>query len=129
MAEREPEEIREEIEQTREEMGETVEELAGKADVKAQAQERVEDVKARARAKIEDLKATVREKRDQVMSGASGGSTAGPGIAPQAPPVGEEGGARSFDPAQVLAAAKENPVPLAVGALVAGIVIGRLTSR
>ena len=140
MAEREPEEIEQEIEQTREEMGETVEALAEKADVKAQAEERVEEVKARARgtvedakaqarAKIEGLKATVREKKDQVTSGGAGEPTTGPGITPGAPPVGEEGAGGGFDPGQVLAAVRENAVPVAVGALVAGFLIGRLTSR
>ena len=42
------EQLREEIKETREELGATVEALAGKADVKAQAQERVEEVKAQA---------------------------------------------------------------------------------
>ena len=39
-----PEKIREEISDTREELGETVEALAGKADVKGQAKEKVGDV-------------------------------------------------------------------------------------
>ena len=47
---REPEEIRRDIEETREELGDTVEALAAKTDVKAHAQEKVEDVKQQARA-------------------------------------------------------------------------------
>lgn len=47
-----PEEIRSEIEQTRDELGDTFEALARKADVKAQAQERVE---------------TAREKKDELL--------------------------------------------------------------
>ena len=46
---REPEEIRRDIEETREELGDTVEALAAKTDVKAHAQEKVEDVKQQAR--------------------------------------------------------------------------------
>jgi Na+-transporting methylmalonyl-CoA/oxaloacetate decarboxylase gamma subunit len=42
---RSPEEIRRDIEDTRGELGDTVEALAAKADVKAQAQERVDEVK------------------------------------------------------------------------------------
>ena len=45
MANREPEEIRSEIEETREQLGETVEELAAKADVKARVHEKVEERK------------------------------------------------------------------------------------
>ena len=46
---REPEEIRRDIEGTREELGDTVEALAAKTDVKAHAHEKVEDVKQQAR--------------------------------------------------------------------------------
>ncbi len=42
-----PEEIRSEIKETREELGDTVEALAHKADVKAQAQERVDAARAK----------------------------------------------------------------------------------
>jgi hypothetical protein len=41
-----PEQLRREIEQIRRELGETVAQLALKADVKAQAREKVEEVKA-----------------------------------------------------------------------------------
>ena len=44
-----PEELRHEIEQTREELGDTVEALAYKADVKAQAKDRVSSAKEAAR--------------------------------------------------------------------------------
>ena len=44
---RDPEEIRQNIEQTRAELGETVEALAHKTDVKAQAKAKVDDVKDR----------------------------------------------------------------------------------
>ena len=45
-----PQELREDIEQTREELGETVEALAQKADVKAQAQAKVDQVTEQAKA-------------------------------------------------------------------------------
>ena len=41
-----PEQLRREIEQIRRELGETVAQLANKADVKAQAREKVQEVKA-----------------------------------------------------------------------------------
>ena len=43
-----PEQLRREIEQIRRELGETVAQLAHKADVKAQAREKVQEVKANA---------------------------------------------------------------------------------
>jgi ElaB/YqjD/DUF883 family membrane-anchored ribosome-binding protein len=43
-----PEQLRREIEEIRRELGETVAQLAHKADVKAQAREKVEEVKANA---------------------------------------------------------------------------------
>jgi hypothetical protein len=45
-AAKDPEQIREEIEETRRELGDTVEALAAKADVKALANEKVERAKA-----------------------------------------------------------------------------------
>ena len=47
-----PEEIQAEIEATRAELGETVEALAGKADVKGQAQRKVEETKRQAQANL-----------------------------------------------------------------------------
>jgi ElaB/YqjD/DUF883 family membrane-anchored ribosome-binding protein len=84
---RSPEEIKRDIEQTRDELGDTVEALAEKADVKAQAKQRVDELKAKAKA---------------------------------AAPANTQ---------QATEAAKRNPVPVvAVGALVAGFVLGRLTA-
>jgi ElaB/YqjD/DUF883 family membrane-anchored ribosome-binding protein len=101
--ERTPEEIQREIEATRSELGDTVEALAEKADVKSRAKER-----------IEDIKGTAQEKKDEVVSKAKAQS-----------PEGASAGAQ-----QVSAKARENPLPFAVGgALVAGFVIGRLSSR
>jgi hypothetical protein len=47
---KDPEQIREEIEETRRELGDTVEALAAKADVKAHVQDRIERTRASARA-------------------------------------------------------------------------------
>lgn len=52
----EAEELREEIEETRGELGDTVEQLSEKADVKAQAQAKVDDAKQQAQAKAEQVK-------------------------------------------------------------------------
>ncbi len=94
-----PEEIREDIEATRGEMGETVEALAEKADVKAQAQQRIEGLKQTALAKKQELV----------------------GKAKQASPESASGGAHT-----VTTKAKENPLPLAVGgALFVGFLLGR----
>ncbi|HTX09077.1 MAG TPA: DUF3618 domain-containing protein [Solirubrobacteraceae bacterium] len=46
---KDPEQIQREIEQTRRELGDTVEALAAKADVKAQAQRRIESTKTSVR--------------------------------------------------------------------------------
>ena len=86
---RSPEEIRRDIEATRGELGDTVEALAAKADVKAQAREKVQE-------KTDDFKQKVSE----------------------------------VTPESVQSSAQRNPLPFAVGAaLVAGFVIGRVTSR
>jgi conjugal transfer/entry exclusion protein len=58
---REPEEIQREIEQTRAQLGDTVEALAQKADVKAQATQKLDQTKAQATHKLEQTKAAVSE--------------------------------------------------------------------
>jgi len=95
-----PEELRSEIEQTREEMGDTVEALAEKADVKSQAQDKAAQAKQRIADKTEQFKSKARE-----------------------------GTPQSFDADQVTAYAKQNPVPMALGALVLAFTYGRLTKR
>ena len=100
---KDPEQIREEIEETRREMGDTVEALAAKADVKARVHEKVESTKESMAQKKDDLLGKARETSpDSVASGAS----------------------------QATQKAKENPIPVAaVGAFAAGFLIGRLTKR
>jgi hypothetical protein len=99
-----PEEIREEIEETRAEMGDTVEALASKADVKGQAQQKIDEVKQTALAKKEALLAKAK----------------------QASPDSASGGGAQERAQQLKATAQENPMPLAVGgALVLGFLLGR----
>jgi len=100
---KDPEQIREEIEETRRELGDTVEALAAKADVKA----RVHD-------KVETTKESVAHKRDDLLGKARGAS-----------PDSVTAGA-----SQATQKARENPVPMAaIGAFVVGFLAGRLTKR
>jgi ElaB/YqjD/DUF883 family membrane-anchored ribosome-binding protein len=109
-ADREPEEIRRDIEATRSEVGDTVEALAEKTDVKAQAKGRVDEIKA-----------NVSQKKDEFVTKARD-------AAPSS--GGEASGQASQAATQAREAARQNPIPFAVGgALVLGFLIGRLTSR
>jgi ElaB/YqjD/DUF883 family membrane-anchored ribosome-binding protein len=99
--EKSPEELRRDIERTREELGDTVEALAEKTDVKAQAKQR-----------IDSFKETARQKQQEIRAKATA-----------ATPESANAGAQ-----QVVGAAKQNPLPAAaVGAFVAGFVVGRWT--
>ena len=100
---KDPEQLREEIEETRRELGDTVEALAAKADVKSRVREKVESTKESAAQKKDDLLGKARETSpDSVSAGAS----------------------------QATQKAKENPLPVAaVGAFVAGFLLGRLTKK
>ena len=100
---KDPEQLREEIEETRRELGDTVEALAAKADVKARMKDKVEATKESAAQKKDDLLGKARATSpDSVSAGAS----------------------------QATQKAKENPVPVAaIGAFVGGFLIGRLTKR
>ncbi len=62
----EAEELREEIEETRAELGDTVEKLSEKADVKAQAQAKVDETKQQAQAKVDEAKRQTQAKAGQV---------------------------------------------------------------
>ena len=100
---KDPEQIREEIEETRRELGDTVEALAAKA-----------DVKARMREKVVSTKDSAAQKKDDLMGKAKGAS-----------PDSVSSGAT-----QVTQKAKENPVPLGVaGAFLGGFLLGRITKR
>lgn len=96
-----PEQIRRDIEETREQLGDTVEALAEKTDVKAQAKRQAEA-----------LKDTAKQKRDEVTAKAKA-----------ATPESANAGAQ-----QVMGAAKQNPLPVAMaGAFVMGLLLGRWT--
>jgi ElaB/YqjD/DUF883 family membrane-anchored ribosome-binding protein len=100
---KDPEQIREEIEETRRELGDTVEALAAKA-----------DVKSRMREKISATKDSAAQKKDDLLGKAKGAS-----------PDTVTSGAT-----QATQKAKENPVPVAaVGAFFGGFLLGRLTKR
>ena len=100
---KDPEQLREEIEETRRELGDTVEALAAKADVKSRMREKVEATKESAAHKKDELFGKARESSpDSVTAGAS----------------------------QATQKARENPLPVAaVGAFGAGFLLGRLTKR
>jgi uncharacterized protein DUF3618 len=100
---KDPEQLREEIEETRRELGDTVEALAAKADVKARVKDKVGATKESAAQKKDELLGKARETSpDSVSAGAS----------------------------QATQKAKENPLPVAAaGAFAVGFLIGRLTKH
>jgi ElaB/YqjD/DUF883 family membrane-anchored ribosome-binding protein len=111
---RSAEEIERDIEATRAEMGDTVEALAEKTDVKAQARKQADEVRARAQEKVNTAKTKVTETKDDLL-----------GKAQEASPETARTAA-----AQVQQKARENPLPVAVGAAVlVGFVLGRLSRR
>jgi ElaB/YqjD/DUF883 family membrane-anchored ribosome-binding protein len=98
-----PEQIQSEIERTREQLGETIEALAHKADVKAQARQRIEETKASVSDKKDDLLAKAREVSPESATQAA---------------------------SEVSQKARENPLPVAVaGAFAAGFLLGRISRR
>ncbi len=62
------EQIREEIERTRDQLGETVEALVAKADVKAQAKERVGQVSDRLKGRTAQVKDTAAQAKEQAAA-------------------------------------------------------------
>ena len=101
-----PEELRAEIEEVREDLGDTAAALAAKTDVKARAREKADALKQSAAAKKDDL-------LSKTGRSPSPNGTSGPGVLEQA-----------------RTKARENPVPVAaLGALIGGFAIGRLTRR
>jgi ElaB/YqjD/DUF883 family membrane-anchored ribosome-binding protein len=98
-----PEELKQEIQQTREELGDTVEALAEKADVKAQAKDRITSVKQAAQ-----------EKKAVFIAKARQG-------APESAGAGAQ---------QVSSAVQEKPLPFAAGgAFAMGVLVGWLAGR
>ncbi len=102
-APRDPEQLRQDIEETREELGDTVEALAAKTDVKAQAKRKADEIKASAVETKEKLVGTAREASpDSAASAAS----------------------------QVSDTARRNPLPVAAAAaFLTGFAAGRITKR
>jgi alanyl-tRNA synthetase len=101
-----PEELRAEIEEVREDLGNTAAALAAKT-----------DLKTRARAKADELKRSANDKKDELLSKTGRSSTG-------------SGGGGSAALTQVRTKAQDNPVIVAaIGALVGGFAIGRLTRR
>jgi hypothetical protein len=97
---RDPEQIRQEIDQTRAELGDTVAAMARKTDVKAQAKERIDHVKTSAAGKKEEFVGRARE------------------ISPQGAVLAAN---------QASQKARSHPLPLAVtGAFAVGFLAGRL---
>lgn len=111
---RDPEQIKEEIEQTREELGDTVAAVTEKADVKKQAKAKVSGAKRKASAKKDAAKQKASDATHEATSKVSEVTpeSAGAGIA------------------QTQQLARENPVPLALGVAVAsGFILGWIVGR
>jgi ElaB/YqjD/DUF883 family membrane-anchored ribosome-binding protein len=120
-ARRDPEQIEAEIAETREELADTVGAVADKADVKKQAKRKAGEAKVKAKAKVDQAKEAVQEKTDELAAKAASAT-------PESRTAAAErtqdiaGRAREY--------ARANPVrAAAVGAFVAGIVIGRALAR
>ena len=110
-AEKSPAQLRAEIEDIREDLGNTAAALAAKT-----------DVKTRAREKADELKRSATAKKDELWSKRKG-SASGDGAAGL--PARTSSAATA-----VRTAATRNPVPTAaLGALIGGFVLGRLTGR
>jgi ElaB/YqjD/DUF883 family membrane-anchored ribosome-binding protein len=100
---RDPDDIRQEIEQTRYKVGDTAAALAEKADVKAQAKTKLEEIKGRVEGKRRELAGRASEVTPE--SAGQAASTVG-------------------------ARVRENPMSLVVvGAAVGGFVLGRVVAR
>jgi hypothetical protein len=98
-----PEELRQDIEQTREKLGDTVEALAEKTDVKAQAKDRVAAVKETGQRKKTEFVAKAKE------------------AAPESAGAGAQ---------QVASTMQRKPLPFAAaGAFAVGVLVGRLLGR
>jgi Protein of unknown function (DUF3618) len=112
-SEKSAEQLRAEIEDVRADLGDTAAALAAKT-----------DVKARAREKADELKRTATGKKDDLMSKVGRSPAAGNGSS-----AGTSGGAGAVV-RQARTKAEQNPVLVAaLGALVGGFAIGRLTRR
>jgi Protein of unknown function (DUF3618) len=118
---KDPDAIREEIEQTRAEMTETVEAIGYKADVPSRAKEKVSEKMDAARSKVSE--AASRAKEAVAGSTASAGDTAGGAASRvrEATPSGEQVKQQARRAAGL---AQENPLGLAIGAAAIGFLAG-----
>jgi len=127
-----PEEIQREIEQTRAELGDTVEALAAKADVKAQAKNKIDETKASVSEKLDETKASVTEKIDETMASVTEKieetKASAEHLFAKAKEVSPDSAATAAS--QASQKARENPVPTtAIAAFGAGFLLGRLSKR
>jgi ElaB/YqjD/DUF883 family membrane-anchored ribosome-binding protein len=112
--ERDPEQIKREIEDTREELGDTVAAVTEKSDVKEQAKAKAAAAKKQAATKKDSAKQKATEAKEQAAA--------------KAKEMTPESAGAGMEQAQQLA--RENPVPLMVGVAAAGgFVLGWLTGR
>jgi ElaB/YqjD/DUF883 family membrane-anchored ribosome-binding protein len=118
---KDPDAIREEIEQTRAEMTETVEAIGYKADVPARAKEKVADKVDAARSKVSE--ATTRAKEAVTGTASRAGDTVGDAASRvgDATPSGDQVRQRAGRAAGL---ARENPLGLAIGAAAIGFLVG-----
>jgi ElaB/YqjD/DUF883 family membrane-anchored ribosome-binding protein len=118
---KDPDAIREEIEQTRAEMTETVEAIGYKADVPARAKEKVADKVDAARSKVSE--ATTRAKEAVTGTASRAGDTVGDAASRvgDATPSGDQVRQRARRAAGL---ARENPLGLAIGAAAIGFLVG-----
>jgi hypothetical protein len=100
---RDPEHIRQEIEDTRAELGDTVAALAYKTDVKTQAKQRIKHAKASVTGRKQEIAEKARSASPETATTAA---------------------------STVSTRVRENPVPVALtGAFAVGFIAGRITSR
>ena len=122
---RDPEQIKEEIEQTRAELGDTVAAVSEKTDVKKQAKRKVAETKAKAAAKKDQVKQKATAQKEAASAK----------VREAAPESAQEGAQQATQAAQQVAAqatqtARENPVPTAaIAAFAGGLAIGWLLGR
>jgi ElaB/YqjD/DUF883 family membrane-anchored ribosome-binding protein len=106
--------VREEIEETRKELGDTVSSLAQKADVKGQAKDKAAKLRNTVQDKVAGARQTASAKSEELTGKVKEAS----------PASASEGTQWAAD------MARENPLPVAAGAIfVAGVIFGWLLGR
>jgi gas vesicle protein len=118
---KEPDAIREDIEQTRADMTETVEAIGYKADVPARAKEKVAEKMDAARSKVSE--ATTRAK-EAVVGSTSRAADSGGGVAARVGDAVPSGDQVKRQARRAAGLAQENPLGLAIGAAAVGFLAG-----